>query len=669
MKKKVIPLLLISSILLIMVACVDKGKQDIAEQNPYQLDNEIMTMERLDDGRMVIVVDTQYNVSTIDIERVIENQFPDVNVVLRLQNTTDPWYLTRKSLENKGLGDIFFCMVGLEKEEELLEKYFMDLSDAPFISNYYQNALDRVAVQGKIYMLPGFSDTFGIIYDRTLFEELGLELPQGRDEFINLCKTIEERKGYQAFMPTLRFGRMAMLLGHAFHYEQVIAGIENQKWLQKYRKGEASFSKHMEPLFKGMKELYNAGVLTEKNFEIEPGIRSAMLYKEYTTAMTMETQNAATYAATAETEHEYGMMPFWNGNDPDSDYVVSASGFNIYVNKRLESPENADKLDKIMEILEYISTPEGQQTLMNKESTTISNVKGTDSISGGEFMSGVADTIAKGNIFREIRYTDLESNNPFQVAFKEALMGYLDGSMTMEMAMSHCDEAMIKIQKEENVKENVYGEAIENFTVLETSEFVADILREEAGADIALILAKQLPYGETGNFFQGDITDKALNFVTLDYISGKDPTYNKLVTIDLTGEQLLEILNYPYLNIVTINNPSIWVENISPSYWVPSNLKLEYAPLLTEGNILSVKNMDNSNFDLEKTYKVAIWNGCFSNLGKIEYFKKETLAAMADVTYVSEQSSVELIKKAVQKAKTIAPPDDGRFIIRWDVTE
>lgn len=671
MKKKMVSLLLTVSMILAMTACVGKENERTEKtgQNPYQLDNEIITVEDIDDGRMVILIDTQYNVSTTDIEAVVESQFPDVNVVLRLQNAVDSQYLTIKSLENGQLGDIFFCATGQIKEAEKLEQYFIDLSDAPFINQYYQNALDGVAVDGKIYMLPGFSDTFGIVYDRTVFAELGLELPKSRDEFIQLCKTIEEKEGYQAFMPTMRFGRMAMLLGHAFHYDQVIAGVENQRWLRKYREGDESFSGHMEPLFEGMKELYHAGVLSEKNFEIEPGLRSTMLYKEYTTAMTMETQNAASYAANAGTGHEYGMMPFWNSNDPDSDYVVSAPGFNIYANKHLESSENADKLDKVMEILEYFSTPEGQRTLMNKESATISNVKGVDGATGGEFMSGVADTIAKGNIFQEIRYNDLGYNNPFQLAFREALLGYMDGSMELEAAMMHCDTAMENVQKQENAEETVYGEAAENFTVLETSEFVADILREEADADVALVLAKQLTYGETGNFFKGDITDTMLNFVTLDYVSGKEPAYNKLATIELTGEQILEVLNYPYLNRASTDNPSVWVISNSPSYWVPSNLKLEYAPLLEKDNILSIKNMDGSEFDLDKTYKVAIWNGCFSNLEERAYFSAETWAAMEDVTYVSEESSVELIKREVQEKKVVSPPDDGRFTIRWDVKE
>lgn len=284
-------------------------------------------------------------------------------------------------------------------------------------------------------------------------------------------------------------------------------------------------------------------------------------------------------------------------------------------------------------------------------------------------MSGVADTIAKGNIFQEIRYNDLEYNNPFQAAFREALLGYMDGSMELQSAMKHCDTAMENIQKQENAKEKVYGEATENFTVLETSEFIADIFRREADADAALVLAKQLTYGETGNFYQGDITDTMLNFVTLDYVSGKEPAYNKLVTVELTGQQLLEILNYPYLNRASTNNPSVWVKSSSPCYWVPSNLKLEYAPLLENDNILCIKNMDGSEFDLDKTYKVAIWNGCFSNLEETEYFSAETLAAMADVTHVSDESSVELIKKEIQEKKVISPPDDGRFTIRWDVTE
>lgn len=670
MKKVLLRIVLTAAVLLSCTACsVQTGNlQNAVKQNPYYPENDIVTVEDLNDGRMVIVIDTQFNVSTSNIGEVVETAFPEVNVVLRLQNTADSSYYTKKAMEHDLLGDLFFCTVGMTKDEEMLRNNFIDLSNAPFINNYYQNALDGVAVNGKIYMLPGFSDIYGIVYDRTLFEEQGWELPGSRDEFIALCRNIQEEKGYQAFMPTLKYSRMAMLLSHGLHYEYVIGGRENQQWLQEYRRGEESFLGHMEPMFEGMKELFDAGVLTDENFSIDPGVRSSMLYKEHTSAMTMETQNAATYAGNAESDHEYGMMPFWNGNTPDSDYLVSAPGFNIYANKRLEKPENAEKLQKVMEILAYFSTPEGQDALMTEESATISNVKGTDITSGGAFMDGVAATIAKGNIFSEIRYTELSFNNPFQVAFREALMGYVDGSMEIEQAMIHCDEAMRALKDEEESEEEIYGVASKTFTVLETAEFVADILRKEADADIALVLAKQLGYGETGNFFEGDITDSMLELVSLDYISGKEPGYNQLVTVNLTGKQILSIMNYPYLSNSDEDIRTVWIKYDDPSYWVPSNLKIEYAPLLSENRIIRVRNMDGSEFDLEKTYRVAIWNGCFSNLAKTDYFDAAALTAMEDVTPVSGKSSIELIKAAIAEAGEIAPPNDGRFVIRWDIT-
>lgn len=670
MKKALFMLIPAVAVMMSLAACSGQVRepQVTANQNPYYPENEVITVEDLNDDRMVIMIDTQFNVSTSNIGEVVEAKFPEVNVVLRLQNTADSLYLTKKSLEHGMLGDIFFCAIGMTKDDKLLSDSFIDLSDAPFINNYYQNALDSVAVNGKIYMLPGFSDMFGIIYDRTLFEEKGWELPGSRDEFITLCKTIQEEEGYQAFMPTLKYSRMAMLLSHGFHYESVIAGLENQQWLQAYRKGEASFSGHMEPLFEGMKELFDAGVLTDENFSIDPGIRSAMLYQEHTSAMTMETQNAVTYAQNAGSDHEYGMLPFWNGNAEDSDYLVSAPGFNIFANKSLEKPENAEKLKKVMEILEYFSTPEGQKALMTDESITISNVKGTDSSSGGAFMDAVAATIEKGNIFSEVRYTDLSFNNPFQVAFKEALVGYVDGTMDLEAAMKHCDEAMLALKNAVEPEDKVYGTAARNFTILETAEFVADILREEADADVALVLAKQLSYGEAGNFFEGDITDDSLKIVSLDYVTGKDPAYNQLVTVNLTGNQILSIMNYPYLNNAPTDTRTAWLKFDNPSYWVPSNMKIEYAPLLAENSIISVKNMDGSEFDLEKIYKVAVWNGCFSNLAEKDYFDAATLAAMEDVTPVSEKSSTDLIKATIVEAGEISPRDDGRFTIRWDIT-
>lgn len=662
MRKSAIIIALAIMVLLSTSACTHNAPGNAA-YSAYYPDNEITTTENLYDDRMIITIDTQYNVATANIADVVEAKFPEVNVLLRLHNTPDTLYFTKKAMELNQLGDILFCAVTLPKDGQLMDAAFIDLSDAPFINNYYQNTLDGVAIDGKIYMLPGFSDIFGIVYDRTLFEARGWELPGSRDEFIALCGAIRAEEGYQAFMPTLKYGRMAMLLSHAFHYDSVIAGFDNQQWLQAYRRGDASFIGHMEPLFQGMKELFDAGVLSEECFTMDAGVRSSMLYKDYTTAMTMEKQIALTYAENANTEHTYGMMPFWSSNEPDSDYLISATGFNIFVNKQLEAPENAEKLNKVMEILAYFSTPEGQQALMTEESTGISNVKDTAFDVDGDFMQGVAATIAKGNIVPEVRYTELGNNNPFQVAFREALMGYVSGDMDMRTAMAYCDAAMKSLNDAAEPEETVYGVATQTFTIMETAAFVADILREDADADVALVLAKQLAYGEAGNFYEGNITDSSLKMVSLDYETGKAPEYNQLVTVNLTGAQLLAILNYNS----SADTRTMWTNSDTPSYWVCSNLKVEYAPLMRDKMIASVTHMDGSALDLNKTYKVAIWNGCFHNLMETGYFDAAALEAMTDVTPISQQSSIELIKAKIVELGEISPPDDERYTIRWDM--
>lgn len=291
-------------------------------------------------------------------------------------------------------------------------------------------------------------------------------------------------------------------------------------------------------------------------------------------------------------------------------------------------------------------------------------------------MSDVADTINKGNIFQEVRYTNLAYNNVFQTAFREALIGYITGTMDINQAMAHCDNAMKAVKAAVEPKESVYGTVSENFTVLETSAFMADILRENANADVALVLGKWQAYGETGRFYKGDITDAMLNYVSLDYVIGRDTSYNKLVTVNLTGKQILHIMNYPYLNNSLTNtsnisakttSPDQWSRGNNPCYWVPSGLKLEYAPLLMENNVLQLSNTDGSPFDLDKTYKVAVWNGCFSNLTVTDYFDEDTFKAMSDVTPVSDSSSIDLIKAKLQEVSEISPPKDGRFNIRWDI--
>lgn len=70
---------------------------------------------------------------------------------------------------------------------------FLDLTDQEFVKNWDANAIaDSASFEGKVYALPMSRTSYnGIFYNKKMFEENGLAVPQTWDEFVNVCETLK----------------------------------------------------------------------------------------------------------------------------------------------------------------------------------------------------------------------------------------------------------------------------------------------------------------------------------------------------------------------------------------------------------------------------------------------------------------------------------------------
>ena len=70
----------------------------------------------------------------------------------------------------------------------------MDLSDEPFVDKVYPQALESgKGTDGKVYAYPANYEYLGVFYNKTLFEQAGIEsVPTTPDEFADTCKKLEE---------------------------------------------------------------------------------------------------------------------------------------------------------------------------------------------------------------------------------------------------------------------------------------------------------------------------------------------------------------------------------------------------------------------------------------------------------------------------------------------
>ena len=72
-----------------------------------------------------------------------------------------------------------------------------DLTGQEFVSRVQQNTLENVTIDGKVYGIPLDVLANAVLYNKDIFEEVGLEIPKTYSEFIDVCKKLDEA-GYIA---------------------------------------------------------------------------------------------------------------------------------------------------------------------------------------------------------------------------------------------------------------------------------------------------------------------------------------------------------------------------------------------------------------------------------------------------------------------------------------
>jgi ABC-type glycerol-3-phosphate transport system substrate-binding protein len=632
---------LISCALIIALfsSCSSNTVNDIARPD------EVLTMQAPDSSKITITIRAEYNVNNSKISEALSAQFPEVNFIPVFHCSPETQYELRQSLSGNSAEDIIISP-NMKAISDIAADYLMDLSTCDFVNSYSDQSLESCQVDGRIYYLPGPSSIYGIVYDKTMFNENGWQIPHSYDEFIKLVNTINST-GIRAIQPTCKYARQAQLVFTMFDYDDTFGGIENAQWLSDFQNGRSSFKGHMDSALKRYSDLAANGIISSDDFDMQPGNRSNMLYTKHTCAMIIENEQAELYAKQADSDHEYGMIPFWCGNTDNSDKLMSIPGYYIAVNKSLSEKGNEKKLEIVKDALRYISTAEGQKAISGESSSQISNVKDT-SYTENSFNSEIINTIKKGNLVSEVDFLPSGNNNAVEKELKNDLREYLSGNMSSETLEDSCDTVRNNSLNSEIDRGELIGTSAENLTSLQTGLFISDALKNFSGSDIGLCLVGTIHCGTVGRIYKGDIFASDINSLSLSIgVTSGDPNDKKLWTVSMTGSELTELLKSAYSYDPADNVPNI-------PYYVASGLKIRFAPWKNE-KLVSVTLSDGSQLESDKSYTVALWGWPFD------------FDCPGEITKVYDDSCDEILTQAVQSSDTINAFSDDRFVLDYSV--
>lgn len=593
---------------------------------------DILTQKPTVKGKTQITVLVKYAFTINGFEKAVEEKFPEIDLVQVGNYTRDMGAAEYESrLEHGDLTDVVMTWP-LDVGEEYWAERLLDLSGMPFTSRYNLSMLNHISRGGKLYYLPGPSQVRGIVYNKTLFQERGWQVPTDYEGFLALCKTIEE-----SGMRSLQLGLgNAEVLDTAFvgyNYANYFSKPQDIQWLADYNNGKGSFAEHFGGALETFQQMADAGIWKASDLDVRYPDREKMLFTRQCAMVedsVLITRMGDEQTGTAD---EFALMPFFNPGK-NGDWARLYMVCYIGLNKQLAQPENAAKYALVMKLMDYISTPQGQEALASDTGAMFSSLMGTESSSVPE-VEAMAPALGHG------RYAVFPVLENAQGALREGLAGMLRGELSgSEVA------AMVDAQNKNPpvpAAPRKLGTATARFSMVETGSFVTDAMRAHSGCEIALFLdnGKDGRYngkGISACLYEGDVTVLDLARILPDLKHGEAGVLWKT---EMTGEALVKTLEY---SIPVGNGQTGW-------FYYFSGLQMTYDPTAEPGTrIRKLTGPDGKPIDPARVYTVAVMDDTVSAELLLSCTKTEATIA-------------SILEAAVETAGTIQPAGDSRFTV------
>lgn len=483
---------------------------------------------------------------------------------------------------------------------ELQKDNLIDLSSKDFVNNVRTKLLDDVAVDGAIYLLPSNVSFFGPYYNKTLFEKNGWSAPESLDELEELVPKIKEAgvtvSEVTSTLPGSSFAFFWDIIAPEF-----TSTLDGINWRNDFLEGKANATGTLEPYMETLQKWVDLGM-----FNIDPNMaedkEAIARFKEGNTAFLTTVSNQAFTQNEDGTGDEYRIMP-WLSKDGSNNIIITNVHRYYGLNKDLE--KDSKKLDAAYDLMEYLSSVEGQEALLTN-SNTISPLKNA-AVAEDNPLHEAAELVDAGKSMNMVysgweNYVALIGADVFQF-----LQGKMDAATVLKNMDDLRDETLAAGGTE------VLGKCDETLELEQVATLVGAAFADAAGADCALIsiggfhdFGKENSAGINGKIYK-DIDIDANVVCTFNPLGWKQ----LIKTGELTGEQINKWIEEGYFN-GTDTEP------------------FEYKLIMKDGE----------KIDTSKTYKVALVNESDARASECNMQKTELVGQDVLKAYIQKLGTI-----------------------------
>lgn len=601
---------------------------------PEEAPVDILTQTVISKDKIPVTVLVKHAFTINSFEKTAEEKFPELDIIQVGNYSADMGVAEYEArLKHDDLTDIVMTWP-LAVGEQYWGERLLDLSPLPISGKYNTAMLNTISRDGALYYLPGPSQVRGIVYNKTLFEENGWKVPTDFDSFIELCHAIEE-SGIRSLQLGLGNEEVLDTAFVGYGHGSGFGKPEDAQWLADYSSGVGSFGDHYSGALNTFQTLIDEGVLKKEDLDITYADREKMFFSRECAMVEDSVLMARIGENATGTTDEFRLMPFFCPGE-ENDWARLYAVCYIGVNKQLAEKENKEKYELVMRLLEYISTPEGQVALAADTGGMFSGLNDTDPPDVPE-ITDLLPALKNG------RYEVFPTLKNAQGALRSGLAGMVEGKMTAADVIKMVDRENLFPARPAPLQ--VLGTATEDFTLIETGNFVTDAMRAESGCEIALFLDNGKDGKNNGNgkglcgrIYKGELTARDIRRIYPDTRAGEK---GELLKVKMSGEDLLKTLEY-----------SIPVDNdITGWFYYFSGLKMTFDPTAEPGKRIQAITDDEGNaIDPAREYSIAVMDGSVP-----EEFIKSTESTGVFIT--------GLIARTITEEQKISPSGDGRFAL------
>ncbi len=285
------------------------------------------------------------------IDGLFHQLHPNVTVEFETADTGTYEQVINTRLSADDAPDVFGVFPGTKFHPQADAGFLMDLSNEAWVDNLLEGGKFSATYNGKVWGYPTDANVIGVIYNKAIFEELGLEVPKTWDEFLVVCESIKE-SGVTPIALGLQSAWVTQLIPYAMAPSAIYRDMPD--FDAKMYAGEATFvGSPWQQMMEDYVALGDKGYFNDSALGTDYNLSTDMMANGEA-AMLVQGNWALASLADKAPDLEWGMfpLPYNSGGDV---WVSAAIGGLLAISANTEHPAAAKQY------LEFWASPEVQE--------------------------------------------------------------------------------------------------------------------------------------------------------------------------------------------------------------------------------------------------------------------------------------------------------------------